>query len=287
MMGSAYAFTATISGGNSTVTPTVTGLTGNTVSPASCALNSAAPATTSCTFIVTQYTGSSNYAYWNPTSVDNSTDVANLANAYTQNSISLQVGTTNSATINDHASGYTFSSITGKVTAPYIYLSAPMVGAATADNTGITWGAGGTVGSRFIVGKDSSNNTCSTGEEIESDTLTGLTWVKTPTSTQYGWADAKIAPAIPNTYCGYSDWRLPTINELRSLVNYAATQATPASTPAAWLNSQGFTNVQTYCYWSSTAYSGSNSWYVNFYAGSSNYAVVGNTCHVWPVRGGQ
>ena len=285
MMGSAYIFTATITNGSSTVTPTVTGLTGNTVSPASCTLDSAVSGSESCTFMVTSYTGSGNYAYWNPSSINNSTDVANPASAYTQSGISLQVATTNSINVNGHASPYTFTNIAGTVLAPYVYLPAPMVGATTESNNGITWGTGGTVSNRFAVGKTSSNGNCTGGEEIESDTLTGLTWVKTPTSTTYDWANAKIAPAIPASYCGYSDWRLPTINELKSLVNYAATQHN--STPAAWLNSHGFTDVQDTNYWSSTAYDGSNSWYVYFGDGFSLYDGVSNTYSVWPVRGGQ
>jgi hypothetical protein len=145
-----------------------------------------------------------------------------------------------------------------------------------------------------------------------TDNLTGLMWAKNaiigfettdgggpiaqpdyantePTLNTLSWANSKTAisnmNAATSKLCGYSDWRLPNVNELQSLLNYAATQA--SSTPAAWLNSQGFSNVRTVIYWSSTAYNGSNSWNVYFYDGRSYSDAVGFTNSVWPVRGGQ
>jgi hypothetical protein len=49
-------------------------------------------------------------------------------------------------------------------------------------------------------------------------------------------------------YLGHTDWRLPNINELLSLIN------DDEANSATWLNSQGFNNVQSGTgYWSSTA----------------------------------
>jgi len=312
MMGSAYAFSASITNGSSTVTPTVTGLTGNTVSPSSCDLNSAVSGSESCVFIVTGYTGSGNYSYWNPTLIDNSIDVNTPDNAYTYITpgISLDVSATNSATINGNASPHTFSSISGTVIVPYVYLPAPEVGAATLTNTGITWGTGGTVATRFEAGSQSGGGTCAGSQK---DNLTGLEWAKngiigfeategggpiaqpdyantTANLNTLPWSDAATAINNMNTaatkLCGYSDWRLPTVNELLGLVNYKATQN--SSTPAAWLNSNGFNNVQTNDdYWSATSYGSSNAWRVLFNDGSSGNMSTSNINYVWPVRGGQ
>ena len=57
------------------------------------------------------------------------------------------------------------------------------------------------------------------GDEIITDSETGLIWQKTYDETKKKWSDA-LAYCENLTYAGYSDWRLPNINELLSLVNY-------------------------------------------------------------------
>ncbi|MBX9865521.1 MAG: DUF1566 domain-containing protein [Burkholderiales bacterium] len=149
----------------------------------------------------------------------------------------------------------------------------------------------GTVGTnstgRFVVATDPSGNVCTSGEEVESDLQTGLMWVKAPSSTKYTWANAILSDssggAIPSAYCGYSDWRLPNSNELRSLANYGQSNVT------TWLNAQGFSNVQEGNYWSSSTYASDTSyaWNVTMKAGIVIRGVKTGTNYVWPVRGGQ
>lgn len=304
MMGSAYAFTATITNGSSTVTPTVSGITGNTVSPSSCALDSTG--TASCVFVITDYTSSGNYSFWDPTNVANSTDVNAPSNASTNPGISLQVAADNNATINGNPSPQTFSNISGTVIAPYVYLSAAVPGDTATAGTGITWGTNGVVPTRFEAGSQSGGGTCS---DSQKDNLTGLEWSKnaiigfqsssggapidqpnyantTANLNDLSWTDAATAidkmNAATNKLCGQSDWRLPTQRELLSLFNYAAA----GGSQQTWLNSQGFSNVQTNYYWSSTL-GGSGAWYVVMNAGGSGSFFVSVNCYVWPVRGGQ
>src|SRR3990172_2422389 len=91
-----------------------------------------------------------------------------------------------------------------------------------------------------------------------TDNLTGLMWTKDGNApepaacspgTEKTWQEALdyVACLNTNAYLGYTDWRLPNVNEFDSLVN-----AGPPNM-ATWLNTQGFSNVQSNIYWSSTS----------------------------------
>ncbi|MEY2669412.1 MAG: hypothetical protein RJA59_2050, partial [Pseudomonadota bacterium] len=75
------------------------------------------------------------------------------------------------------------------------------------------------------------------------DEVTGLTWQRSPDTNGDGTIDsldkmtlaqAQARPAVLNAarYGGHADWRLPTIKELYSLMNFAGTDVGPGSDPA-------------------------------------------------------
>jgi N-acetylneuraminic acid mutarotase len=121
-----------------------------------------------------------------------------------------------------------------------------------------------------------------------NDNLTGLIWAKNGnlpngTRTWQGALDYIISLNAGSGLCGYNDWRLPNTNEIESLLN------TEMANTATWLNGEGFTNVQSYHYWSSSTYASitSDAWNVYIHNGSVNdISKSGSSAYVWPLRGG-
>jgi hypothetical protein len=125
---------------------------------------------------------------------------------------------------------------------------------------------------------------------VVTDTLTGLIWLEDAKC--FGtrtWEQAVAeANALKTGECGLSDgsvegdWRLPSVRELESLIDYGVdAPALPDGHP--------FTDVQTNNYWSSTTHADatSDSWVVSVYHGYVTSAYRPNKLSVWPVRGGQ
>ncbi|PTN35132.1 DUF1566 domain-containing protein [Desulfonatronum sp. SC1] len=118
------------------------------------------------------------------------------------------------------------------------------------------------------------------------DNVTGLIWeLKTNANKDdtYNWQNAQdvfIAGLNSANYCGFSNWRLPNIKELSSLVNAAG----PLWIDAAWFPK----NVSSY-YRSSTTNTGntSHAWYVPFYSGDVNNSGKSDNYYVRAVRAGQ
>jgi len=126
-----------------------------------------------------------------------------------------------------------------------------------------------------------SNFTRDNVKEIVTNTKTGVMWqddasVKRVKQT---WSEAKRYCQALN-YGGHSDWYLPNISELESLVN------TKKSDPAIKGN---FKNIISSYYWSSSSvvsYS-SYAWYVSFLYGNSDYDGKTSSYYVRCARAGQ
>ena len=124
--------------------------------------------------------------------------------------------------------------------------------------------------------------------DVITDNLTGLMWARDgnlPGNTK-SWLRALEFVALLNSnggLCGYSDWRLSNINELESLINADKTDN------AVWLNNQGFTNVQSNFYYSSTtgADGPDSAWRISMWDSYLGGLGKINDIFLFPVRSGQ
>lgn len=141
------------------------------------------------------------------------------------------------------------------------------------------------------------------GDGTITDTKSGLMWKRCAEglsgvnceqgkTEEYEWDDA-VKRFKDVAYAVYSDWRLPTVDELKTLVqcskgvknNGRCNEGSEEPT----INQQAFPNTEASVVWSgspSADYS-DYAWYVDFYHGGSNHLNRNNYGAVRLVRGGQ
>ncbi len=125
---------------------------------------------------------------------------------------------------------------------------------------------------------------------VTVDNVTGLMWVTNP-ATDAGfnnpgrstWAVA-LSSCEALDYANYTDWRLPNVRELQSIVDYGM--------KTVLINSTAFPDTQKDYYWASTTYIGTptnQAWTVRFDTGgvSYSYKTEANSHYVRCVRGGR
>ncbi|MEI6746523.1 MAG: DUF1566 domain-containing protein [Methylococcaceae bacterium] len=111
-----------------------------------------------------------------------------------------------------------------------------------------------------------------------TDTKTGLMWRQQEETQRFTWDKAKQYAKTSN-FADYSDWRLPTLDELNSLIDK---KYKPTINPLA------FPNTSEDCFWSSSPTNASSSdcaLYVVFSYGFSDFYVKSSNVCVRLVRG--
>ena len=120
------------------------------------------------------------------------------------------------------------------------------------------------------------------GNGIVRDNVTGLMWQKATARGSYTWQ--KALDYCANLELGpYSDWRLPAVNELLTLVDGNIPSPSPT------INTAYFPHTKAAWYWSSTTYAGNTegAWGVNFGYGGDDRSYKTDSTYVRAVRSGQ
>jgi len=129
------------------------------------------------------------------------------------------------------------------------------------------------------------------GGAMVKDNVTGLIWENKTTDgsihdadKSYSWHDARnifIAQLNSSKFGGYDDWRLPSMEELRSIMDYGR---------APHINTEYFPIIRSEHYWSSSTYTNVTdaAWRVGFGGNNNeNYPDASVKSCVRAVRGGQ
>lgn len=137
-------------------------------------------------------------------------------------------------------------------------------------------GAGKVIGIHLERGKTSSGET----KNYIIDFQTGLYYEKPATQKKYTFDEVQehIQQLNANVYGGKSNWRLPTIDELRFIVDYSK------KSPAVFKFMEPYINPD--FYWSSEALSAERAWAIYFGYGCSVPLVRSQACFCIAVSGG-
>lgn len=131
------------------------------------------------------------------------------------------------------------------------------------------------------------------------DVETGVTWMKNANlpGKPLPWrADENVYSFVQNlnttNYAGYADWRLPTKDEMKSLISYAKAKGEYKTEkidtwPYNVLKQLGFQDVKDYGYWTATRESNSEIYIADLASGKVEAKPEDKPYCLWPVRGGR
>ncbi len=118
------------------------------------------------------------------------------------------------------------------------------------------------------------------GDGTVHDTKTGLIWQQALGDNPGGQSWSAAANYCGSLTLAALSWRVPSVKELKTLVDFTVASPGPA------IDATAFPNTPATYFWSSSPLAGdpSHAWYVNFVDGLTNYSSVGFTGRVRCVR---
>lgn len=161
-------------------------------------------------------------------------------------------------------------------TAPYSAVASyPVTDCVKSTATGLVWEGKTTSGLRVGSALFTNYDSTTIAQLLQSGTYSQASnSVLDAASNALAYAKAVNATAL----CGFTDWRLPTSAELKTLVQ---------SKPSATIDATWFPNTPAYLYWTASAYEGDAkyAWVVDFFDGSVVVSAHrGTPSHVRLVR---
>ncbi|MBF0537362.1 MAG: DUF1566 domain-containing protein [Nitrospirae bacterium] len=202
----------------------------------------------------TPFTGFAASAFWSSTS-DNNTNATTYPNAWTVDMTSnknVSTVKTGTALLVPVSGTTTVLPLTGQ-TVCYNTAGSVITCSTTGQDGEKQQGVAAPGGLPFSASRFSAV-TASDGKKAITDSYTGLVWSATNTTGGLSgyWHAAMNAIYAINTgsgYSGYTDWRMPNVNELVSLLNFGAVAQD------AWLRTAGFDSAVAVAtkYWTATA----------------------------------
>jgi Protein of unknown function (DUF1566) len=173
--------------------------------------------------------------------------------------------------------GFRLVVLLGLIVSGMVVFAAGPAGAATAAGpyyASPSWDQTLPAATRFIVLTNMAS-------QAVLDRETGLVWEQSPSTSTVDWFSAHDFCNALSTG-GRQGWRLPTLQELGSLVDPG--QFSPSLPPG-----HPFSNVQSAGYWSASSWHHDPSYALaaGFFDGGSSAAPKSTSDHFWCVRGGQ
>lgn len=138
------------------------------------------------------------------------------------------------------------------------------------------WGLSGTVQGTFqhAYQPQTRNN-----DSVVTDQSTGLIWQQAGSANQMTWNEAKtyIQQLNQEEFAGFTDWRLPTVEELASLLEFQKKNGNDYIDPV-------FDAAQGFCWTVDMAAGANAAWAVAFHSGHVYYDPLDRTNYVRAVR---